>query len=532
MLGRYLQPVHSNSSMDANKKSICVVDIGTTSLRCIIYNQKFEILSTASREIVVLYPVHGHVEIEPEKLFRDIINVIGEAVVTANLDFSDIVLGISTQRATFTTWSKSTGKVFHNLITWQDIRADDIVRSWNESWTMKALNVIAGVVYSVTRLPRLLAGSVLKLMNNQVTPRLLWFLENNEKLREAVNRDDALIGTLDSYLLFRLRSGKALNKVEHISDITNCSATGLYDPFTLNWAGWSSMLFKKKMPILPKVVDNSYDYGVVHKSFFKQPVKIVGVMGDQPASLFGNCCFKKGTAKCTLGTGTFLDINTASKCHASICGFYPLVSWILRDQSVCFSVEGSSSDTGTIINWGKSIGLFSDPAETSSMAESISSSMGVFFIPAFSGLQAPMNDFRAASGFIGISASTTKSCLVRAMLESIVFRVVQLLKASTKETDYKIELLRVDGGVSKNNFICQTLADLCQITVERSKDTENTSLGVAYVCAYNLKLATIDELSKCYTSGKIFYPRKEKYETVLALEKRWEDALERFKAWY
>lgn len=518
--------------METNRKFIAVLDIGTSSLRCIVYDDRFEIISSSSRDIEVIYPKHGFVEIEPEKLFNDVLIVIREAVEKASLDFSKVVLGISTQRSTFTTWSKSTGKVFHNFITWKDIRADDIVRSWNKSWTMKALNFGASVVYTVTRMDRFLAGSVLKLMNNQVTPRLLWVLENNEKLREAVKKEDALFGTLDSYLLYKLRSGPKLKKVEHISDITNCTATGLYDPFTLQWAGWGVAMFKLKLHMLPKVVDSSYDYGSVNESFFNHPIKIVGVMGDQPASMFGNCCFNEGEAKVTLGTGTFLDINSSSKCHASVCGLYPLVAWSLRDQSVCFSVEGSSADTATIINWGKTIGLFNDPSETSVIAESIPSSNGIFFIPAFSGLQAPVNDFRAASGFIGVSVDTKKCHLVRALLESIVFRTAQLLKASIKESKYKIKWLRIDGGVSRNDFICQSLADLCQITVERSEDTENTSLGIAYLCAYNLKLATFDELRNSYKSGKIFRPRQEKHEAIVFTMKRWEEALERFKKWY
>lgn len=196
--------------MESSEKFVAVLDIGTTSVRCFVYDWNFEMISSSSRDIEIILPKHGFVEIDPEKLFEDVLVVIREAVTSANLAFSSVVLGISTQRSTFTTWSKSTGKVFHNLITWKDIRADEIVRSWNKSWTMKALNLGAGAVYAVTRMNRFLAGSLLKLMNNQVTPRLLWVLEHNEKLREAVRNDDALFGTLDSYLLYKLRSGKEL----------------------------------------------------------------------------------------------------------------------------------------------------------------------------------------------------------------------------------------------------------------------------------------------------------------------------------
>lgn len=511
---------------------IAVLDIGTTSIRCFVYNQKFEIVASAAKDIQILLPEYGFIEIEPEGLLSDVVDVVRDAVNNSGVKFDSIVLGISTQRSTFTTWSRSTGKTFHNFITWNDIRADDIVKQWNMSWKMRGLNFGASLIYNITRSSRFLAGSVVKLMNNQVTPRLLWALQHNKKLSEAVKKQDALFGTLDSFLLYRLRQGKELRDVEHISEVTNCTATGLYDPFTLGWAGWVFPMFNLKLHMFPKVADNSYDYGDVHESFFGCPVRISGVMGDQAASLFGNCCFFRGDAKVTLGTGTFFNINTASKCHASILGLYPLVSWVLRDRGANYCVEGSSSDTATIINWGKSIGLFEDPKETSDMAGSVHSSQDVYFIPAFSGLSAPINDFRAASGFIGISADTTKSHLVRALLESIVFRVAQLLNASMKETDYKIKVLRVDGGVSNNDFICQTLADLCDITIERSCSTENTSLGIAYLCAYNMRLTTIDELAGLYKIGKTFSPRIELHAQMLSTMKRWEEAVERFKRWY
>jgi len=370
-------------------------------------------------------------------------------------------------------------------------------------------------------------------MNLQCTPRLLWCLENNLELKKAVAAGDALFGTIDSFLLYRLRQGTStVRDVEHISEITNCTVTGMYDPFTLQFAQWAITMFNIKRDMLPKVVDDSYDFGCVDKSIFGEPLRIVAVMGDQPASLFGNCCFKKGIAKVTLGTGTFLNINTANKCHASVSGLYPTVVWKLRDQPVCYGVEGSSYDTATIVNWGKSIGLYADPAETSAMALSVSNSGNVFFVPAFSGLSAPINDYAAAAGFIGLMPDTNKCHMVRALLESIVFRVAQLLRASMKETDYKLTNLRIDGGVAKNNFICQALADLCDVTIERSADVETTSLGIAYLCAYNLKLSTLDDLEKHYKAEIVFKSRPKMHSEMVKTMQRWEEAVERFKKWY
>ncbi|CAO1420186.1 unnamed protein product [Diamesa tonsa] len=522
-------------------KYTAVLDIGTTTLRCIIFSEGFVIKSFAKGNIELIYPQPGYVEIDAERLFSQVIELIREALAKLNISAKELVcIGISTQRSTFTTWNKRTGKVFHNFITWKDMRGNEIVQKWNNSLTLRALNVGARMIYTLTRSKRFLAGSVLKLMNNQVTPRLKWVLENNPELKEAVSKNNALFGTLESFLLYRLRlgnhsPGEIITKdIEHISEITNCTATGFYDPFTLEWAGWAMNLFSFKKEMLPKVVSNSYDFGFVDASFFGHQIKISGVMADASAAMLGNCCFNEGDVKVTLGTGSFFDINTGTDCHASILGLYPLVQWKLNNKSgATYCVEGSCSDTGSIIVWGQSIGLFEQPDESSGIAESVKDSGGVFFIPAFSGLSAPINNPNAATGFIGISPDTNKKHLVRALLESIVFRVAQLYKASMEETSYKIRNIRVDGGVSVNDFICQTIADLCGITVERNDNAEATALGIAYLCAINMNvLDSTDELSKLYKCNKKFTPRPEHHDKVLKSMQKWESAVERFKNWH
>lgn len=257
-------------------------------------------------------------------------------------------------------------------------------------------------------------------------------------------------------------------------------------------------------------------------------------MADASAAMLGNCCFNKGDVKVTLGTGSFFDINTGIDCHASVLGLYPLVQWKINNQSsAMYCVEGSCNDTGSIIVWGQSIGLFEHPNQSSEMAMSVNDTDGVFFIPAFSGLSAPINNPNAATGFIGISPQTSKQHLVRALLESIVFRVAQLYKASMKETAYKIKNIRVDGGVSVNNFICQSIADLCGITVERSDNAEATALGIAYLCALNMNMIeNTNELSKLYKTSDIFTSRPMYHEKLLKSMQKWESAVERFKNWH
>lgn len=278
-----------------------VLDIGTTSIRCFVYNQKFDIVSVASRDIKIIIPKFGHHEIDHEQLFADVLDVIRESVEKSAIPFSQVVLGISVQRASFITWSKSSGKYFHNFISWKDIRANDIVDKWNQSFTFGAIKLSAKCIHALTRSSRYLAGSVMKLMNSQVAPRLVWAVENLPEVKDAFKRNDVVMGTIDSYLLQRLRSGASYSKIEPLIEITNATCTGFFDPFTLGWAGWIINLFSLKQAMFPKVVDNSYEFGDVHESYFGTKIKIAGIMGDQPASMFGNCCFNKGEAKVTLG---------------------------------------------------------------------------------------------------------------------------------------------------------------------------------------------------------------------------------------
>lgn len=250
----------------------------------------------------------------------------------------------------------------------------------------QGFNFVASCLFVVTRIKRFLAGSVLKFMNTQVTCRLAWATQNIEKLKEAIVRKTALFGTVDSWLLFKLRSQSPIRQ-RHITDITNATATGFFDPFILNWASWTFSIYGISREMLPEVVRNDYsDFGHVDPLLFGHSIPIRAVMGDQPAAMWGSCCFEKGDLKVTLGTGSFLDLNTGQSCHASVHGLYPLVAWQVNETETFYCMEGGSSDTGSIIKWAQSFGLFSDPQFSSDIALSASDSEDVFFVPAFSGL--------------------------------------------------------------------------------------------------------------------------------------------------
>uniref|UniRef100_A0A1B6DGB8 Glycerol kinase 5 n=1 Tax=Clastoptera arizonana TaxID=38151 RepID=A0A1B6DGB8_9HEMI len=462
---------------DKHKVYIASLDVGTTTVRCHIINGLGEEVSRAKQEITLLYPQPGHVEINPDQLWENVVQVIKEAIKGASIQASDIkCLGISSQRCTFITWNRFTGRYYHNLITWKDLRADSIVKRRNNSYSLMCLRGGAKLLYTITRSKRFLAGSVLKLMNAQVVCRLEWVLKNVPGVFEASIQGSALFGTIDTWLLYRLTNGRL-----HVTDVSCASATALFDPFTMHWADWALYLFQIPVAMLPTVCDTAGDhFGSTSPEILGAAIPIRSSMADQSASMYGSCCFNEGDVKLTMGTGTFLNVNTGKSPHASVAGLYPVVGWRVRDELV-YLVEGSSYDTGCLINWIQNMGLVFDVTETSDKASSVIDNGGVYFVPAFSGLQAPVNDCNAAAGFIGIKPTSTTNHVIRAVLESIACRVAQLYNILLEETDFSFARIRVDGGVSRNNFVLQLLSNLTGLITERPQTTEMTSMGAAFL---------------------------------------------------
>ncbi|XP_055631774.1 putative glycerol kinase 5 isoform X2 [Toxorhynchites rutilus septentrionalis] len=530
-------------SMESEETYIASLDIGTTTIRCFIYAinrdiAKLEVIGSAFAQVELVYPSPGQVEIVPSKLWESVIETIDNAFRNAKLTANRITcLSISTQRNTFTCWNRHTGKVYHNFITWKDLRADSLVQNLNKSIRLRMINLGARFLHFFTRSKRFLAGSVIKMMNPQVTLRLVWLIQNNAELQNDIKNGKVLYGTVDSRLLYRLRQGTDRTRsVEHISDVTNCSSTGFYDPFSQQWSGWALNWLSIKTQILPKVVHNSYDFGFVHESLFGSPIKIGASISDQSASLWGNCCFEQGDVKITMGTGSFLNVCTGPTCLASVHGLYPLVGYKIetaQGQEMVYLMEGASNDNGSIIEWAKSVGLLSNPEESSDMARSVPDSDGVSFIPAFSGLGPPIRDDTAGTGFIGIKASTRKEHMVRALLESLVYRVALLYVCALKETGFAFTRIKVDGGVSRNNFICQTLADITGLPVERGEFADSSALGAMFLAGINVGIwHSKQELIDIRKVERIFEPNATNKNNCLRSMWRWERAVERFKRWY
>lgn len=514
---------------EMEEKYILTLDIGTTTIRSFIYNSRAEAIGKAVDQVVLHYPSPGFVEIDPDELWNTIVDVVRKSFQDASLSAGQMsAMGISTQRSTFITWSRKTGKPFHRFITWKDMRADKLVKQWNESYTWKLIKAGAYALYLVTRSKRFRAGSALKFMNSQTTLRLYWAIHNIAALKTAIEDGDAMFGTLDSWLLYKLTGSKI-----HMTDVSSASATGFYDPFTMQWAGWAMTLLDVPAAALPVVVDTAGEHFTsTAPDIWGHAIPILSSMADQTASMWGSCCFEVGDVKLTMGTGTFFDINTGAAPHASVSGLYPVVGWRMGGELV-YAAEGANNDTASIIKWAQNLGLYDNPEDTAELASSVPDTDGVYFIPAFSGLGPPYNDSTAAAGFVGVKPSSSRAHLVRAVLESLAFRTAQLYACVRRETNHQFNSIRLDGGVANNDFIAQLVADLSGLRVERPLDVEMSSLGCAHIVGLRLGIwKSKDELRSLRKVGCVFSPRPAMQKCYQASVLRWEDAAKRMCGWY
>jgi len=550
---------------ESDEKYVMSLDVGTTTIRSMVYNEGGVVVGTAATP-VRYYQGEGRNEIDAEALWEDALKVLKQSLWGAGLKAEHISsMGISCQRASFTCWCPLTGKPLFPMITWQDLRADSIVREWNSGLCMRALRAGGRLLHTVTRQPRYLAAAIYKLKNGMVVPRLVWALEHVPGLREAAERGELLFGCIDSWLIYKL-SGR------HMTEVSNIAASGFFDPFVMQYASWVFSLFHIPMSIMPKVVSSAGShFGSTKADLLGGSIPITAVLADQSASFFGSGCYTSGSAKITMGTGSFLDVLTASP-HASINGLIPLVAWrfgglgekkekkargqggeepkkdtdddddigcnmLLDDDLVlgpetAFLAEGSVHDTGGMVEWAGTLGLFQHVGESSLVASDALDSRGVFFVPGFHGLQGAIGDSTATAGFLGLRLDTTKEEMLRAVLESIAFSQKQLVDAFLDETSYKFDKLVVDGGVAQNDFILQSIADLTGLPVVRPDTVEMSAWGVAALAGIQGGVwKGREEVASLRPKGKEFLREEGRGPIVEAQYKRWGEACKRMLRW-
>ena len=443
------------------KEYIMALDQGTTSSRCIIFNKKGEIVSSAQKEFTQYFPKSGWVEHDANEIWASQVGVMTEAMAKCSIEAAEIAaIGITNQRETTIVWDKETGEPVYHAIVWQCRRTADYVEQLKEEGYDRIIKEKTGLIvdpyFSATK--------------------IRWILENVDGAREKADQGRLLFGTVDAWLIYKMTKGKVF-----ATDVTNASRTMLYNIHSLCWDEELLRKFDIPRSMLPEVKQSSEIYGETGEALLGEPVTIAGVAGDQQAALFGQCCFEAGQSKNTYGTGCFLLMNTGEQAVDSKHGLLTTIA-IGRNGKVQYALEGSVFVAGAAIKWLRDeLKLIDTAAETEMLATSVPDSNGVYVVPAFTGLGAPYWDAYARGAVFGLSRGANRAHFVRATLESLAYQSLDVIRAMEEDANIRVTSLRVDGGASANDFLMQFQSDILNGEIIRPKVAETTALGAAYL---------------------------------------------------
>ncbi len=491
-------------------KYILAIDQGTSSSRCILYNQDAQPVGVAQQEFKQHYPQLGWVEHDAEEIWQSQVDVFKQVMKEKNLKPSDIAgIGITNQRETVVLWERKTGKPIHNAIVWQDRRtAGECARLKDlgyEPMIQAKTGLLFDAYFSATK--------------------IVWLLDNVEGARAKAERGELAFGTIDSWLAWNLTQGEL-----HITDVTNASRTLLYNIEELRWDADLLALFDIPPSLLPIVKTSSEIYGLTQHPEIGAGMPIAAIAGDQQAALFGQLCNQPGMAKCTYGTGCFLNMNTGNKRVASKHNLLTTIAWQIGDE-VTYALEGSVFMGGAVMQWLRDgLMVFKQASDSEALASSVSDNGGVYFVPALTGLGAPHWDPNARGAIFGITRGTTHAHLARAALESIAFQVDELLQTMGLDCGEAITELRIDGGAANNNLMVQFQADISNINIARPDNLETTALGAAYLAGIAVGFWKLEELKQSWRINQTFTP-KLPTEQVETLKHFWQKAVNRAKNW-
>lgn len=442
-------------------KYVMALDSGTTSNRCILFNEKGEMCSMAQKEFTQYFPKPGWVEHNAEEIWSSQLEVAHQAMANINATAADIAaIGITNQRETTIVWDKVSGEPIYHAIVWQCRRTSEYCDSLKEKGLTDKFRQKTGLVIDAY-----FSGTKVK-----------WILDNVEGARSRAERGELLFGTVETWLIWKLTKGAV-----HVTDYSNASRTMLFNINTLQWD--QEILAELGIPVsmLPEAKPSSCIYGEADAGFFGAPIPIAGAAGDQQAALFGQTCFKEGEAKNTYGTGCFLLMNTGEKPVFSENGLVTTIAWGI-DGKVNYALEGSIFVAGAAIQWLRDEMQLIDSSQVSEyMAQKVEDTNGCYVVPAFTGLGAPHWDQYARGAIVGLTRGVNKYHIIRATLESLAYQVNDVLQAMEADSGIRLAALKVDGGASANNFLMQTQANLSNAPVKRPQCVETTAMGAAYL---------------------------------------------------
>ncbi len=442
-------------------KYIMALDSGTTSNRCILFDQRGEVCSVAQKEFTQIFPQPGWVEHDADEIFATQMEVARQALMNIGATAGDIAaIGITNQRETTVVWNKHTGRPVYNAIVWQCRRTSAYCDRLTAEGLVDTIRGKTGLV-----IDPYFSGT-----------KIRWILENIPGAREQAERGELLFGTVETWLIWKLTGGRV-----HVTDYSNASRTMLFNINSLQWDEEILRLMNIPASMLPKPMPSSCCYGYTDARFFGAPIPISGAAGDQQAALFGQACFAPGDSKVTYGTGAFLLMNTGEKPIFSQNGLVTTVAWGLNGK-VTYALEGSIFVAGAAIQWLRDELRFIESAGDSEyMAQKVKDTNGCYVVPAFTGLGAPYWDAYARGAVVGLTRGVNKYHIIRATLDSIAYQTNDVLEAMEGDSGIRLSALKVDGGASANNYLVQTQADISGAPVLRPRCVETTAMGAAYL---------------------------------------------------
>mgnify|MGYP005843659127 CR=1 FL=1 len=463
------------------------LDAGTTSNRCILFDQKGQIVSLAQKEFTQRFPKPGWVEHDANEIWSTMLGVAVEAMQKAGASYEDIAaIGITNQRETTIVWDKKTGEPVYNAIVWQCRRTSEYCDTLKEKGLTDKFREKTGLVIDAY-----FSGTKVK-----------WILDNVPGARERAERGELLFGTVETWLIWKLTKGAA-----HVTDYSNASRTMLFNINTLEWD--DEILKELDIPkcMLPEPKPSSCIYGEADPSYLGGPIPIAGAAGDQQSALFGQTCFNAGEAKNTYGTGCFLLMNTGEKPVFSKNGLVTTIAWGL-DGKVNYALEGSIFVAGAAIQWLRDeLRVIDSAPDSEYMAKKVKDTNGCYVVPAFTGLGAPHWDQYARGTIVGITRGVNKYHIIRATLESLAYQVNDVLVAMKADSGIDLTALKVDGGASANDFLMQTQANIIDAPVNRPQCVETTAMGAAYLAGLAVGYwSSKEDVIKNWAIDKTFIP--------------------------
>ncbi|MCM3514188.1 glycerol kinase GlpK [Nocardioides sp. P86] len=441
---------------------VASIDQGTTSTRCLLFDHAGRMVSVAQHEHHQHYPRPGWAEHDAAEIWANTLRVLPEALALAGLQPSDVAaVGIANQRETTVVWDRATGRPVAPAITWQDTRTADLVAELGRSAAAPLFEEVCGLTP---------AGYF-------AAPRLRWLLDHVPGLQRRARLGEVAFGTMESWLIWNLTGGP--DGGVHVTDVTNASRTMLMDIHTLQWDQRLLDALDVPAAMLPEIRPNAQVYGTCTVGL--PGVLIGGAFGDQQAALFGQTCFDEGEAKCTYGTGAFLLMNTGASVRPSTHGLLSTVAYALEGERPVYATEGSIAVAGALVQWFRdSLEMISSAPEIETLARRVEDNGGCYIVPAFAGLFAPRWQADARGVVVGLTSYVTRGHLARAVLEATAWQTCEVVEAVDLDTSLTLSRLRVDGGMTANHLLMQTVADVLDVPVERPLVAESVSLGAAY----------------------------------------------------